>query len=88
MASVSFSEEQHTPFSTLTSTKLKKLTTVFRILYYVQILSYWVQFKLRLFCLLVAKVLLKNQWTKYILKSLPLLDHVSDFSHFDSSSKL
>ena len=39
MTSVSFSEQQHTPDITHTSTKLTKLITVLPILYYFQILS-------------------------------------------------
>ena len=45
MKSMSFSEQQHNPDLTHTSTKLTKLITVLPILYYFQILSKWVQFK-------------------------------------------
>ena len=41
MASMSISEQQHTPNITLKSTKLTKLTTILLIIYYFQLLSYW-----------------------------------------------
>ena len=44
MASISFSEQQHTPDSTYSSAKLTKLITVLPILYYFQILYHWVKF--------------------------------------------
>ena len=41
MASISSSEQQPTPNSTLTDTKLTKLTAILLIMYYFQLLSYW-----------------------------------------------
>ena len=41
MTSMSFSEQQHTPNITLTSTKLTKLSTTLLIIYLFQLLSYW-----------------------------------------------
>ena len=40
MTSMSFSDEQHILNSTLASTKLTKLTTIFLIMYYFRLLSY------------------------------------------------
>ena len=68
MTSVSFSEQQHTPDITHTSTKLTKLITVLPILYYFHIII--ILYYFHIFILLLFYIIFKYYLNGYSLNFL------------------